>query len=111
MQRKALAIWPSGNCRDRSQSVSALCKRLCRALKGQSSEMNALEENSNIAAAAASLEDLVPILAAAGATPLERLQALRANVPGRIVFTAPLNPSTTLRAALSGYGLEQIETL
>jgi len=49
--------------------------------------MNALEENSNIAAAAASLEDLIPVLAAAGATPLERLQALRANVPGRIVFT------------------------
>jgi phosphoadenosine phosphosulfate reductase len=49
--------------------------------------MNALEENSNIAAAAASLQDLVPVLVTAGATPLERLQALRANVPGRIVFT------------------------
>jgi len=49
--------------------------------------MNALEENSNIAAAAASLQDLVPVLATSGATPLERLQALRANVPGRIVFT------------------------
>lgn len=49
--------------------------------------MNALEENSNAAAAAASLEDLAQVLASVGATPLERLQALRANVPGRIVFT------------------------
>jgi phosphoadenosine phosphosulfate reductase len=49
--------------------------------------MTALEENSTAAATAASLEDLVPILATSGATPLERLQALRANVPGRIVFT------------------------
>jgi phosphoadenosine phosphosulfate reductase len=49
--------------------------------------MNLLEENSNTAAIAASLEDLVPVLATAGTTPLERLQALRASIPGRIVFT------------------------
>jgi phosphoadenosine phosphosulfate reductase len=49
--------------------------------------MNALEENSNTAASVASLEDLVPVLGTAGATPLERLQVLGANVPGRVVFT------------------------
>jgi phosphoadenosine phosphosulfate reductase len=49
--------------------------------------MNALEENSTTGTQSASLEDLVPVLASVGATPLERLQALRAAVPGRIVFT------------------------
>ena len=49
--------------------------------------MNALEENSNLAARAASLEDLVPILASAGASPADRLRALRSAVDGRIVFT------------------------
>jgi phosphoadenosine phosphosulfate reductase len=49
--------------------------------------MNALEENSPPQGVAASLQDLVPVLASAGASPSERLQALRATVPGRIVFT------------------------
>lgn len=47
--------------------------------------MDVLEENSK-ERLAAGLDSLAP-LADPSATPLERLQALRSNVPGRIVFT------------------------
>lgn len=52
---------------------------------GESGLMTVLEENSK-ERLSAGLDALAP-LADSAATPLDRLQALRANVPGRIVFT------------------------
>ena len=62
-----------------AKSVCAPRASCFRRVRGWFEPMNALEENSKIAAAPASLQDLVPLLATAGSTPLERLQALRAQ--------------------------------